>query len=80
MESKNFDFSSIIDIVRQNFKLFLIVGVIATVLAVVFSGPSFMKPRFKSVAVVYPLNINLYSEESQTEQMLQMFEASAICK
>jgi len=78
MESKNFDFTSIIKIVRENFKIFVIVAVLATILSAIFSGPSFIQPRYKSVAVVYPLNVNLYSDESQTEQMLQMFEASSI--
>ena len=78
MESQNFDFTSILKIVRENLKIFIAVGIVVTALAAIFSGPSFIKPRFKSVAVVYPLNINLYSEESQTEQMLQMFEASNI--
>lgn len=78
MESQNFDFTSIIKIVRENFKIFVLVAIAAVALSAVFSGPSFIKPRYKSVAVVYPLNINLYSDESQTEQMLQMFEASSI--
>jgi capsule polysaccharide export protein KpsE/RkpR len=30
-----------------------------------------MKPRYKSIAVVYPSNIAPYSDESETEQMLQ---------
>ncbi len=78
MESNNFDFSAIVKIVRKNFRLFVVVGIIAVILSVVFSGPAFMEPKFKSVAVVYPFNINTYSDESETEQLLQFFEASAI--
>jgi len=78
MESQNFDFTSIVKIVRENFKIFVIVAIVAVALSAIFSGPSFIKPRYKSVAVVYPVNISLYSDESQTEQMLQMFEASLI--
>lgn len=78
MESNNFDFSAIVNIVRKNLLLFAVVGVIAVILSVVFSGPAFMEPRFKSVAVVYPYNINTYSDESETEQLLQLFEASSI--
>lgn len=78
MEQQNFDFSRIISIIRKNYKVFLVVALVAAVLATIFSGPTFLKPRFKSVAVVYPINIKPYSDESQTEQLLQMFEASSI--
>lgn len=78
MESKNFDFTSIIKIIRENFKVFVIVAIVAAALSVIFSGPNFIEPRFKSVAVVYPVNIHTYSDESETEQMLQMFESSSV--
>jgi len=78
MESKNFDFTSIIKIVRENFKIFVVVAIAAIVLSAVFSGPQFIKPRYKSVAVIYPVNVNTYSDESETEQMLQMFESSRV--
>jgi len=78
MESNNFDFSAIVKIVRKNLWLFVVVGIIAVIISAIFSGPAFMEPKFKSVAVVYPYNINTYSDESETEQLLQLFEASAI--
>jgi len=78
MESKNFDFTSIIKIVREHFKIFVIVAIAAIALSVIFSGPQFIKPRYKSVAVVYPVNIHTYSDESETEQMLQMFESNIV--
>ncbi len=78
MEQQNFDFSRIISIIRKNFIVFLVVAVVAAVLAVIFTSTIFLKPKFKSVAVVYPINIRPYSDESQTEQLLQMFEASSI--
>ena len=78
MERENFDFSTIIDIIKKNIKVFIVVIIAAAALAVVFSGPYFLKPLYKSVAVVYPINIKPYSDESETEQLLQMFEAGAI--
>ncbi|MCH2215070.1 MAG: Wzz/FepE/Etk N-terminal domain-containing protein [Flavobacteriales bacterium] len=78
MESNSFDFKWLIGIVRENFKLFLIVGFLSAIAGVVVSLPIFMTPKFKSTAVVYPANVGVYSEESQTEQMLQYFEASSI--
>jgi len=51
---------------------------IAGILGLIFSGPFFIKPKFKSVAIVYPANISKFSEESETEQMLQWFESRDI--
>ena len=78
MERENFDFSTIIGLIKKNIKVFVVVIIAAAALAIVFSGPYFLKPLYKSVAVVYPININPYSDESETEQLLQMFEAGAI--
>lgn len=78
MESKNFDFSAVLRIVRNNLKVFITVAVVSGILAIFFSSSLFLKPLFKSVAVVYPINITPYSEESETEQMLQIFEAGSI--
>ena len=51
---------------------------ITIVLSVIFSGPAFIKPRFKSTAVLYPSNISEYSDESLTEQMLQIMQSNDI--
>lgn len=49
----------------------IILAVVAALVSIVVSSSLFMKPRFKSVACIYPSNILPYSDESQTEQMLQ---------
>jgi len=49
----------------------LIFVIVAALVSLIVSSPWIMKPRFKSVAVVYPSNIAPYSDESETEQMLQ---------
>jgi len=64
-------------IVKWKFHLLIIV-VIAALLAAIFSGPAFITPLYKSYAVVYPSNIEPYSEESETEQMLQIFNSQDI--
>jgi len=56
----------------------IIITVIAALVSVVVSSPLFMKPRFKSVALIYPSNILPYSDESQTEQMLQWMTSSDV--
>lgn len=56
----------------------LVITMIAVIAAVIFSGPSFITPKFKSYAVVYPANIYPYSDENETEQMLQIFQSKDI--
>ncbi len=49
--------------------IILVIG--AAIISLIISSPLFMRPRFKSVAYIYPSNIMPYSDESETEQMLQ---------
>lgn len=56
----------------------LIVFVLSIVLSAVFSGPTFIEPRYKSFAVVYPSNLIPYSSETETEQMLQIFKSEEL--
>ncbi len=46
--------------------------------AFIISSEWIMKPRYKSTAVVYPVNIIPYSEESPTEQLLQLFQSADV--
>ena len=64
-------------IIKWKFHLMVIL-VVALAASAVISGPNFIKPRFKSVAIVYPSNIASYSDESETEQMLQWFNSQDI--
>ncbi|WP_430972451.1 Wzz/FepE/Etk N-terminal domain-containing protein [Sunxiuqinia rutila] len=54
----------------------LIVGVVTILAAAVFSSPLFIQPLFQSQARVYPTNTNTFSEESESEQMLEMLNSS----
>jgi capsular polysaccharide biosynthesis protein len=56
----------------------LAIVAIAAVIAVVLSSPLVIKPRFRSSAVLYPSNVAPYSDESETEQMLQWFNSRDI--
>jgi capsular polysaccharide biosynthesis protein len=56
----------------------IVILALALVLAVIFSGPLFITPKFKSVAVIYPANVSPYSEESETEQMYQILQSQDI--
>jgi hypothetical protein len=50
----------------------------ALALSVIFSGPFFITPKFKSIAIIYPANVSPYSEESETEQMYQILQSQDI--
>ena len=56
----------------------MVVGVVAVVLAAVFSGPAFIRPKYKSTARIYPSNIGEMSEESKTEQMLEIINSNDV--
>jgi uncharacterized protein involved in exopolysaccharide biosynthesis len=56
----------------------LIVAIAALVISFIFTMPVFMTPMFKSTAVVYPVNIQPYSNESPTEQLVQLFNSDDV--
>jgi len=57
---------------------FTIIVLLSMILAAIFSSPMFITPKFKSSGIVYPANISPYAEESETEQMLQLFQSQVI--
>ncbi len=77
MESQFYQINLLQQLLKWKFHLAAIV-LIAALLAVIFSGPVFITPKFKSMAVVYPANIAPYSDENETEQMLQIFQSNDI--
>jgi len=56
----------------------LAIVLLSVIIAAIFSGPTFITPKYKSFALVYPSNISPYSEESESEQMLQFFQSKEI--
>ena len=54
------------------------IAIAAAIVSLVVSSPLIMKPRFKSTAIIYPSNLSLYSQESQTEQMLQWLKSTDV--
>jgi len=73
-----FDNRRIIQIIWKHKLHFILLGIIAIILSVVISSPLFIKPKFKSTAKVYPTNIWVLSEESETEQMLEILNSRDI--
>jgi hypothetical protein len=73
-----FNSNNIIDILLK-WKLQLLVVVVAAILlSVLFSSPIFITPLYKSNCLLYPSNISPYSDESETEQSLQIFQSRDI--
>ncbi len=55
---------------------FIAVGILAIVVSAIFSSSTFIKPKFKSTALIYPSNnIYVFSDESQSEQMLEIINS-----
>lgn len=73
-----FDNQRILQIIWGRKLHFVLVGLIAIVLAAIFSGSFFIQPKFKSTARVYPVNIEVLSNESETEQMLEIINSKDI--
>ncbi len=61
-------------ILTWKWHLIVIIGA-AILLSTLFSSPFFIKPKYKSFAVIYPANIAPYSAENNTEQILQLLNS-----
>ena len=73
-----FNSKNIIDILLK-WKLQLVVVVVAAILlSFLFSSPIFITPLYKSNCLLYPSNISPYSDESETEQSVQIFQSRDI--
>ena len=68
----------IVDILGKNWKKLSTVAIITIVLASFFSSPLFIKPKYKSTAIVFPANLVGFSSESNTEQLLQFLNSEEI--
>ncbi len=73
-----FSNKNILDLVWKWKVHLVVIGIVAGIISIAFSGPSFIKPKFKSIAIVYPVNLGEYSEESYTEQMLEILNSGDI--
>ena len=65
-------------LLARRWKLLVVVIGLAVAFGALISLPMVMKPRFRSTAIVYPVNLTSYSVESRTDQLLQLLESNAI--
>jgi capsular polysaccharide biosynthesis protein len=74
-----FDNQNLLEILWKWKKHLIIVGLIAILISAVFSSSFFIKPKFKSVARIYPSNnIYTFSDESESEQLLEIINSQDI--
>ncbi|NQU87350.1 MAG: hypothetical protein HQ541_16475, partial [Mariniphaga sp.] len=74
-----FNNQRILDIIWKRKFHFIAIGIIAILLSAVFSSPTFIAPKYKSSARIYPTNnIFTFSDESETEQMLEIVNSADI--
>ena len=74
----NFNNLSLVQLILKWKWHIIIITVAAAICGVVFSSSAFITPLYKSEAVAYPANISPYSDESETEQMLQIINSQSI--
>ena len=74
----NFNNLSLVQVILKWKWHIIIITVAAALCGAIFSGSAFITPLFKSVAVAYPANISPYSDESETEQMLEIINSTSI--
>ena len=71
-----FDNQNLLEIIWKWKKHLIVVAILAIAVSAIFSSATFIKPKFKSTARIYPSkNIYVFSEESESEQMLEMISA-----
>ena len=74
----NFNNLSLIQLILKWKWHILIITLVAAICGAIFSSSTFITPLYKSEAVAYPANISPYSDESETEQMLQIINSQSI--
>tara|TARA_Y100000031_G_scaffold144528_1_gene176096 strand:- start:1043 stop:2002 length:960 start_codon:yes stop_codon:yes gene_type:complete len=75
---KLFNSAHLINLIAKWRYHLLAIVIIAAILAGIFSGPTFITPLYKSHAIAYPANVEPYSDESETEQLLQILNSQDI--
>ncbi|GAB4207845.1 MAG: hypothetical protein Fur0023_18980 [Bacteroidia bacterium] len=70
------EIKSFLQLISQNRKTFLIIIISTAIVSIIISY--LIPPKYKTIAVVYPIHLTPYSEESQTEQLLQYYNSVAV--
>lgn len=73
-----FDNTSMIQVINKWKWHIIVITVAAAIIGAIFSGSTFITPMYKSEGVLYPSNVAAYSDETFTEQMLQIMQSNEI--
>ena len=68
----------IFNIIKIHRKKLILIAVCSIVISSFLSSPLFIKPKYTSIAVVFPTNLEKFSEESNTEQLLQFMNSEEV--
>ena len=74
----NFNNLSLVQLIYKWKWHIIVITLAAAVCGAIFSSSTFITPLYKSEAIAYPANISPYSDESETEQMLQIINSQSI--
>lgn len=74
----NFNNLSLVQLVYKWKWHIIVITLVAALCGAIFSSSKFITPLYKSEAIAYPANITPYSDESETEQMLQIINSQSI--
>ena len=78
MDNNYFNNISLVQLILKWKWHIIIITLAAALCGAIFSSSMFITPLYKSVAVAYPANISPYSDESETEQMLEIINSRSI--
>ena len=70
--AQEFNSSVMLQLIWKWKKQLAIVLIAAVALSAFGSSSFFIKPKYKSTAIAYPVNLIPYGEESTTEQLMQL--------
>lgn len=75
---ENYASLNLLQLLKKWRKQLGIIALVSIVLSAIFTMPFFIHPMYKSVGIIYPVNLSSYSTESPTEQLLQLYESDEI--
>ncbi len=76
--AQEFNSANMLQLLWKWKKQLVLILLVAVVVSAIGSSSLFIKPKFKSTAVAYPINLLPYGEESTTEQLLQLLQSVAV--
>lgn len=70
------EIQTFVQLLMKNKKTFFIIVIVTAIFSIILSF--IIPPKYKTIAVVYPIHLTPYSEESQTEQLLQYLNSVTV--